>query len=248
MVQRVRAEDGWASGSAWFLRHLRSISASVPLCSAASCRRRVAAMGTCPTSPTTAASPPCRKPSSMTASTSSSRRHSAWISRSGVRPAWASPGANRSRQRSAHSTIPPLWHARAASPAVNRSAAASSPMLALDPAISCSAPSRMPPPAILLSIGRMPNGRLSKARTQPAASIARTSARSTSRRGLNDDGKACTATLTTHLFSLCSDQQSKESIGSQAISCAVDSIDTSSRCKADTKKATVPYDSAAFYC
>ena len=71
--QRVTAAEGMASGSSPLPRQRRSIRASVPPSSAASWRRRVAAMAARPISPTTAARPPWRSPSSITASTSSSR-------------------------------------------------------------------------------------------------------------------------------------------------------------------------------
>lgn len=77
MRQRVVAADGALSGSSPLRRRRFSISAIVPLSSAASWRRRVEAMATRDTSPTTAARPPWRSPSSITASTSSLLPHSA---------------------------------------------------------------------------------------------------------------------------------------------------------------------------
>jgi len=75
--QRVIAAEGSASGSSAGLRQRRSISARVPQVSAASWRRRVLAIGARTTSPTTAARPPWRNPSSITASTSGSEPASA---------------------------------------------------------------------------------------------------------------------------------------------------------------------------
>ena len=75
--QRVKAAEGVSRGSSFCLRRRLSIKAAVPLSSAQSWSRRVADMAARPTSPTTEASPPWRTPSSITASTSASSRHSA---------------------------------------------------------------------------------------------------------------------------------------------------------------------------
>ena len=125
--QRVMAADGAAIGSSSRLRQCRSSSAIVPLSSAASCNRRVAVRVTRPTSPTTAASPPWRSPSSTTGSRSSSLRQSAWSNWSGISPTCASPGANRSRRPDTHSTLADVPARFRASPALNSVAAATAP-------------------------------------------------------------------------------------------------------------------------
>lgn len=75
--QRVKAAEGRPSGSAPLRRQRFSSSAIVPPSSAASWSLRVAAIAVRAASPTTAARPPWRSPSSITASTSASLRHSA---------------------------------------------------------------------------------------------------------------------------------------------------------------------------
>lgn len=202
-------------GSLAARRQRRMSRADVPLSSAASWRRREAGRRSRAASPTTAARPPWRSPSSITARTSSSRRHSAQMSRCGGRPARARPGAKRSRRAITHRTIPPLLARRAAIEAVNKVAAASSLSVGAAGATSCSAATARPPPASRSSMPGRPKGRMSRFRRRPESSIRRTSSRRAdsrdSRSGTEERHEDGDMRLAMALFSLCSACAPKES-------------------------------------
>lgn len=125
------------------------------------------------TSPTTAASAPCRRPSSIIASTSRSSRPSAKIRRSGLSPTCSSPGAYRSNRLTTHRTRAfAKAAARAAIPATKRVAAASSLSAGAVGAISCRAAPSRPRSASRSSISATAKGRaaVSRARTSVIAS------------------------------------------------------------------------------
>ena len=170
--------------------------------SAASCKRRVCAVVTRFASPTTAPRPRCRRPSSITASSSPSSRASAYSTRRGSSPAWYSPGANRSRVRTTHSTSPPI---RAATPAMNSVAAASSPQWRPTPATSCNASIRSPPWASRSSSAATPNGSTGPSPVPPP-SKARTVSRRSAMEGTGTDTVRLATAFVRALFHRCSNQ------------------------------------------
>jgi len=156
MRQRVKAAVGKAVSSfSATVHHRRSTSAMTPLSSAASWRRRDAVRPKRVTSPTTAASPDSRRPSSMAGSTSRSWPLSAKITRSGWSPAAARPGANRSRRERHQSTGPSK---RATIPARNKVAEPANSAAGLASTTSWRA-ERGRPPERCRSIAGIPKGR-----------------------------------------------------------------------------------------
>jgi hypothetical protein len=136
----------------------RSAKPVTPPASAASCRRREAVSPSLPcTSPTTAASPRWRSPSSITNRTDLPA--SAMISRSGCSPAAARAGANRSCCSITQSTMPAI---RATNPATNRLAAAPCSTSGPAAATSCRQESARPPAGRCTSTTSTPSGRTAR--------------------------------------------------------------------------------------
>ncbi len=138
-----------------------------PVFSAASCRRRDAVIGKRTSSPTTVASPPKERPSSIADRASSSLSLSQKTTRSGWSPAWATAGKNKSGRVKHHRTLP---RDRAAMPATNNAAAAPSTVPPPPPATSCNAPKASPPPGSDRSTSAMPKGRTCLAGCEPPSS------------------------------------------------------------------------------
>ncbi len=165
--QRVAAAFGRSRSRAACApsRQRRSRKAVTPERSAASCSRRLATAASLPTSPTTAATPAARSPSSIAHRISSSRRARTSTSRAGIEPKGgeAGPVEIRARQAPQHDAARPLRSRRRSGGRRGcrrrrRRRARHPPRRRPLPRISCTAPRASPPPGKARSIAATPNG------------------------------------------------------------------------------------------
>ena len=198
MRQRVTAALGRARSRAACspLRQRLSRNAMMPERSAASCSRRLATIGSVPTSPTTARMPGARNPSSIAHRISASRGVSASTTRPGSSPCAARPGPYRSGCGRHQSTMPfSFAMSRPRMPAIKAAASAPSSSSPPAPRISWRAPRAKPPPGNARSIAATAEGN-TPCRVATGRSIPRMRSRSSERGALSTDAG---------MFHFCSD-------------------------------------------